>query len=616
MISMRTETVVILGLILLFVFAPNARTAEIYSKPPSEIYAMEAVVVTATRVETSRQKVAANVSVVTAEDLEKMPVSNAAEALQYIPGVYVEFNGGLGSDATGVRIQGSETRHVTVLQDGVPLNQLANPATDLSYLPVDAIDRIEIYKGTASAAWGSALGGVINIITKDPDSKKPAAVDARTSYGEFQTSKSRGTVSGTADSFGYLFSLTHDQSDGFIDHTEYDQSAVYAKVNYDLGTASRINLACFYDKGQHADPLPRYPAFWDDIHSKRTYQRLLFETSPADNLTLTFEGRHHQFDSFTEDVYADRRAIYTDYQDEIWGGSARMNWNTNDTNTLNLGFDGDWGKYDWKNYTQVHKTGNWALFANDTFTLGNLTLNAGVRYDDNKDFGSEISPSGGMVYGFPTADALVRAQVTRGFSAPPPGWMYDPQSGNPDLEPEIAVNYQLGGEVRLLRFLKCELNLFRTDVDDLIRKNSNTDRNENIDKVRRQGLEGNISANFDFGLALAFGASYVDVRNKETDNVIENIPRTMYNVSAGYIHKRMSNSIIGKYIDHNSSYPETKDEVFVFDYLLKVNLPFPETYGRVSIFGAVYNVFNTTYLYRKAWPKPDRWVEAGVRFEY
>jgi len=586
------------------------------STSPSHVFEMEETVVTATRMETSRRKTAANVSVVTSEDLEKMPVSNAAEALQYIPGVYVEFNGGLGSDATGVRIQGSETRHVTVLQDGVPLNQLANPMTDLSYLPVDAIDRIEVYKGTASAAWGSALGGVINIITKDPQPEKPVAVDVRTSYGEFQTSKSRGTVSGTVESFGYLLSLTHDQSDGFIDHTEYDQSAVYAKINYDLGPSSRINFAYLYDKGRNADPVPNFPAFWDDLQRKRTYQRLLLETSLADNLVLTFEGRHHQFDSFIEDVYVDHRETYNDYQDEIWGGSALLHWNTTAANTLNAGFDGDRGEYDWKNYTKVYETGNWALWANDTFTTGNLTLNAGVRYDDNKDFGSEISPSGGVVYRFPEADALVRAQVTKGFSAPPAAWVHDPVYGNPDLAPEIAVNYQLGGEVRLFHFIKCELNLFRADVDDLIRYNSGTTRYENIDKVRRQGLEGNISATFDFGLTLTLGGSYVDIRNKETDSVIEDIPRTMYNVSAVYIHKRMHHSIIGKYIDHNSSYPETKDEVFIFDYLLKVNLPFPETYGRVSIFGAVYNLFNTTYLYREVWPKPDRWVEAGVRFEY
>lgn len=197
---------------------------------------LEAVVVTATRVQTPKQDVAANITVITARDMENLPASSAAEVLQYIPGVYVEFNGGPGSDASGIRIQGSEIRHVAVFQDNVPLNMLANPMTDLSYIPVDSIDRIEVYKGAASSAWGSSLGGVINIITKDPDRKKPFAADVRTSYGEYETSKSRGTVSGTRDGLGYLVSVTRERSDGFIRHTQYRQDAVYAKINYDLET--------------------------------------------------------------------------------------------------------------------------------------------------------------------------------------------------------------------------------------------------------------------------------------------------------------------------------------------------------------------------------------------
>jgi vitamin B12 transporter len=577
---------------------------------------LEEVVVTATRVQTPKQDVAANITVITAEDMKKIPASSVAEVLQYIPGVYVEFNGGLGSDASGIRIQGSEIRHVAIFQDNVPLNMLANPMTDLSYIPVDTIERIEIYKGAASSAWGSSLGGVINIITKDPELKKPFAADVRTSYGEYETSKSRGTFSGTKDRFGYLLSLTHEQSNGFIRHTQYQQDAVYAKINYDLGRASRLNFVYSYDKGRNEDPCLNWPDFWDDMDSKRTYQRLFFETALADNLVLTVEGRHHEFEKTIDDVYPDHREIYNDYQDEIWGTSARMNWEMTDSNTLNLGFDGDWGEYDWANYTQTYETGNWAVYSNDTLALGNVTVTAGVRYDDNREFDSEVSPSGGVVYRFPWAHALIRAQVSKGFSAPPAAWVHDPQYGNPNLEPEIAVNYQLGGHLRLFKFLRLELNLFRADVEDLIRYDWDTSSFENIDEVRRQGVEWNVSATFDFGLAVSFGGSCVDVKDEETHDVIQDIPKTMYNASAVYAYKYMTHSIIGKYIDHNSTYPETEDKVYIFDYLLRFNLPFLKKYGRASMFGAVYNLFNSTYLYREVWPKPDRWIEGGVRFEF
>ncbi|MFH1674926.1 MAG: TonB-dependent receptor [Pseudomonadota bacterium] len=489
------ESCFFLAFFFLVIFSCNARAEAV--SPETETHELGEIVVTATRSETPKQDVAANITVVTRKDIEKMPVSNAAEVLQYIPGVYVEFGAGLGSDTTA-RIQGSGARHVAVYQDGVPLNQLLNPRTNLSYIPIDTIDRIEIYKGAASSAWGSALGGVINIITKEPDKTKPFSADVRTSYGEHRTSKSRGTVSGTQDGVGYLLSLTHDESDGFVDYTEYKQDAVYGKLNYDIGAASRLNFVYSYDAGESEDPCINYPTFWDDLDQHRSYQRLLFETSPTDNLSFALEGRHHQFDSRVDDVYSTYREIYNDYDDEIWGVSARATHTTGTTNTLNLGFDEDWGKFDylsqvWGSDIDGH-TRNWAAYANDTFNVGALSFNVGLRYDDNRDFGGEVSPSGGVIYHIEEHNALVRAQVAKGFSAPDPNEL----STNPNLDPEIAVNYQLGFEIQPVKMLKLEVNAFRAEVDDLIDWDSGAGRYENIDEVTRRGVEGSISANFDF----------------------------------------------------------------------------------------------------------------------
>ncbi len=619
----KAEIVLIGGLILAVVILPSLEARAVDKAPEERIYEMGEVVVTATRVETPRQDVAANITVITRDDIEKMPVSNAAEVLQYVSGIYVEFNGGLGSQANA-SIQGSDIRHVAVYQDGVRLNMLLNPVADVSYLPIDNIERIEIYKGAASSAWGSSLGGVINIITTEPDPKKPFAADLQTSYGEHETLKSRGTFSGTVDGFGYLLSLTHEESDGFIDHTEYRQDAVYSKINYELGETSRVNFVYSYDEGSNADPVLNDLEilgvhFWDDIDRKRTYQRLLFETSPSDNLGLTVEGRHHRFFTRADDVFSDHREIFNDYLEETWGVSARLSHHVS-TNTLNLGFDEDWGDYDY--VSEVFgddiesETRNWAAYANDTFSAGDFSFNAGIRYDDNVDFGSATSPSAGAVYRISGEDALVRAQVAKGFSAPPSVWVNHPAVGNKDLKPEIGINYQLGGEVRPFKFLWFELNFFRAEIEDLINFDRDTAKFENIDKVTRQGVEGNIRATFDSGLALSFGGSYVDVRDEETDEMIRDIPRTLFNASVSYTHEWTTHSIVGKYIDHNSTFPETQDQVFVFDYLLKVKLPLPDRHGKLNLFGAVYNLTNSSYIYREVFPKPDRWIEGGVSFEY
>jgi len=438
MTGSRFNWIWIVPMLTLALFISSAGAKESAAKN-TDVYELQEIVVTATREATPKQDVAANITVIDREDIERMPAATAGEVLQYIPGVSIESNGGPGAMTTA-RIQGSETRHVAVYVDGVPLNMLANPLTDLTYLPVDTIERIEVYKGAASSAWGSALGGVINIITKEPDPDKPVGAFVRSSFGKANTSKNRGHVSGTKDRFGYFLSVTHDKNDGFTDNAAYDQTALYGKLNYDINDASRINFVASDDDGHNEDPLITYPDFWDDIHQDRSYQRLMFESALSKKLNFSVEGRHHYFDTKVEDVYVAKREIYNDYDETTWGGSAKLNYEPNAAHAINLGLDSDWGRFDWINYTRKYDTQNWAAYANDTFTRDQLSLNGGLRYDDNKDFGSAVSPSAGAVYRIFDDRALVRAQVAKGFSAPPAAWVKDPVYGTEDLDPETAVN--------------------------------------------------------------------------------------------------------------------------------------------------------------------------------
>ena len=587
-------------------------------KETGNSHQLSEIVVSATREDTPKQDVAANIITVDREAIEKMPAATAAEVLQYVPGVYVEFAGGPGSMAVA-RIQGSEVRHVAVYIDGVPLNQLANPLTDLNYLPVNSIERIEVYKGAASSAWGSSLGGVINIITREPDANTPAAGMIRSSFGKADTFKNRANVRGTIQKAGYFLSVTGDHSDGFMENSAYNQSAFYGKLNYDIGTAGRMNFVYSWDKGESEDPLINYPDFWDDIEQERIYQRLLYETNVTDSLSMTVEARHHEYDAFIEDVFADFRMVYNDYEEESWGGSVRLNYTPNAENAINLGYDGDWGEFDWINYTRKYDTRNWAVYANDTFTRDNLSVNAGLRYDDNRDFGSEVSPSAGVVYRLFDDQApirpMIRAQVAKGFSAPPAAWVKDPVYGTPDLNPETAINYQLGSEVWFCKFFRFEVNLFYADVDDLIQYDPDTRKFQNIEKVVRQGVEGILSASFDWGLDLSVSGSFTDVEDDTTGDTIKDIPKEQYQTSAAYTWQWMTHTLYGKYTDYNSTYPETRDKKFVFDY--KFNAKLPETGRcRTEMFCAVYNLFNSNVVYRSVWPQPDRWLEAGVSVSF
>ncbi|MGB9080875.1 MAG: TonB-dependent receptor plug domain-containing protein, partial [Desulfuromonadaceae bacterium] len=126
----------------------------------------ELYVQTATRSEKPINQVAENMTVITAKEIEAMNANSVAEVLARVPGLFVDFTTNEYVSGTQLHIQGSESRHVTVLLDGMPVNFISAGQAETSFIPLRIVERIEIIKGAASSAWGSALGGVVNIITR------------------------------------------------------------------------------------------------------------------------------------------------------------------------------------------------------------------------------------------------------------------------------------------------------------------------------------------------------------------------------------------------------------------------------------------------------------------
>mgnify|MGYP000029403822 CR=1 FL=1 len=134
---------------------------------------LDAVIVTAQRIPSDENRTAENITVYTKEDIGRLPARDLSEALSYIPAVDVQLNGQFGQ-STAISINGSSARQVLLMIDGVPFNTQLSGQANPTQIPIEHIERIEIIKGASSSVWGSSLGGVINVITKDVgDSEKP-----------------------------------------------------------------------------------------------------------------------------------------------------------------------------------------------------------------------------------------------------------------------------------------------------------------------------------------------------------------------------------------------------------------------------------------------------------
>jgi vitamin B12 transporter len=161
----RLEAVV--GLLIALLAASPAAPAK---QTPGARTAHEDVVVTAERVPEARESIPAAVSVLTREQIDRLPAENLAELLRFLPGFHVHF----GADVGGVPMVssrgffgGGEAEYVQLLVDGVPVGDVESGLADWKRFRAADIERIEALRGPASALYGdTALGGLIQVFTR------------------------------------------------------------------------------------------------------------------------------------------------------------------------------------------------------------------------------------------------------------------------------------------------------------------------------------------------------------------------------------------------------------------------------------------------------------------
>ena len=174
-------------------------------------FALDEYVVTATRTLKQLQEVPASVSVVTAQDIEERNVTSMQDALQYLPGVWMDP-----AAQSGIQMRGFGGTDILVLIDGQQMNTTYNGSTNLNSIPVESIDRIEVVRGAASSIYGGhAVGGVINITTKEAKQIGTHG-DAVVSYGSNDTWKQSLQVNSKVnDKWSFGVGYEKRKSDGY-----------------------------------------------------------------------------------------------------------------------------------------------------------------------------------------------------------------------------------------------------------------------------------------------------------------------------------------------------------------------------------------------------------------
>jgi iron complex outermembrane receptor protein len=177
-------------------------------------------------------------TVITAADIAHSPYHTVQEILGQVPGIQLNsFYGGVNGVGTSVDLRGFGAfakSNSLVLINGRRLNDIDMAAVDLSTIPLDSIERIEITRGNSGAVlYGDyAIGGVINIVTKSGVGGPPVAIRGEAGVGSFNTRLANISAATNYGPWSTSFYGNGFKSDGYRDNNAVDQKNGIGSINY------------------------------------------------------------------------------------------------------------------------------------------------------------------------------------------------------------------------------------------------------------------------------------------------------------------------------------------------------------------------------------------------
>ncbi len=359
------------------------------------------VVVTGTMRPSSRSASPVAVEVFTAEYFKANPTPSIFESLQTVNGVRPQLNCNV-CNTGDIHINGLEGPYTMVLLDGMPIVSGLSTVYGLTGIPQSLIERVEIVKGPASTLYGSeAVGGLINIITKNPDTAPKLSFDVfGSSWAEVNFDLGVRQRVGRANSllginyFNYQNPIDNN-GDGFTDLTQQNRISVFNKWSLERSSGKAFNLAARYvyedrwggELGFNRGFREGNEVYGESIYTNRWETFGTYELPTRLPLTLQFSANgHYQNSAYGETVYDARQHVaFAQLLHERRIGSHQLLFG---------------GTYRYTQYDdntpateRVSRTALPGAFVQDEWRLNqNHTLLAGIRYDYNTLHGNILTP--------------------------------------------------------------------------------------------------------------------------------------------------------------------------------------------------------------------------------
>lgn len=386
---------------------------------------IEELIVTSSRVPIPLRQIGTSVSVMDEFEIEAHGNLSLVDLLRQMPAIGSSSNGGIGKITT-VRVRGEEGYRTLTYIDGMRLQDPSAPqiTTDFSQLLSDGIGRIEILRGPQGLAYGADAGGVINIATRSAEDGFSASFDGQS--GEFGTNQLAGNIAGRSGSVDYFLSVTDYETDGFntqvsdsilMDDDGYENTSFHGRVGFDLSDGWHIDLV-----HRDVDGANEYDGCFDSATFLTVHN-----CSNDYDLTATRVGLEYDGNAFSHSLsYTSTESQRQNFTAGVpaFGGTGEQERIEYIGSATELpGFDLVFGADQQEDINNGRGRDNTGLFLEYLSDFSeSFYLTAGLRHDDNDDFGTNTSYRLSAAYLVDMADGTLKfkSAIGTGFRAPSP----------------------------------------------------------------------------------------------------------------------------------------------------------------------------------------------------
>ena len=646
--TFRKISILTMMSVLLFALAVHAQDVDLMELDLDALMAIEIdTVYTASKYEQKVTEAPSSISIISADIIRKYGYRDLADVLKSLRGFHVTNDRNYKySGVRGFGLPSDYNNRILVLIDGIRHNETVYDASliELGFpINIDNIRRIEVVRGPGSSLYGnSAFFAVVNIMTKS--GKDLNGLEISADAGSFDTYQTRLTYGKTFDNGLELYvSASYLDSNGDdLYYVEFDDLSTNNGVAEDLdyersdkillkATYEDFTLESFYSSRKTGVPTAPWDSIFNgdlwttddyytlDLKYDHTYDNELNVLARVNYNTYKYKGDYpYEGDTSIGEAPI---VVNKDFAESEWvNGEIQATKSLFEKHKVTAGaslthnLKQDQATYyvgasDWGELVDKRDSDNWAIYAQDEFTIvEGLILNAGIRYDHFQTVGGTTNPRAALIYA-PNEKRTIKAIYGSAFRTPSLYELYyndgrATQRPSPHLDPETIDTYELVFEEYVGDHLRGTIAVFFNTIDNLIQTAEDPldicDWGDpcvyfmNVEEVEAKGIEFEIKGKWAKGYAGTINYTYQETEDKETGDELTNSPNHL--AKAGLTIPVFKEKVFLSLEEQYTGKRKTLGGNEVDDFFLtNITLFSKDLFEGLETSISVYNLFDETY---------------------